>query len=192
MFALASAVVLAVALPQAVATAGPEGPKGRAESVGGDSGAAAGSPLHTSARATGHRPSGGEGILRGPGLPSSPDRRRGTAECGPELVSPEGVEAQTCLMSQGPALWGRTYYRNATGRTLRTVLALMRPDGRTVQVRCTAEASNDRGVCETPREPVGAPAAEGRPYGAVAEIVSVDQGRMLLRSGSNSPPSAAS
>ncbi|MEH6379305.1 hypothetical protein V7793_33945, partial [Streptomyces sp. KLMMK] len=122
-----------------------------------------------------------------------------SARCGPELTSPEGVEAQTCVLEQGNETWARTYYRNATGAPLRAVLTLMGPDGRTVQVHCRTTASDDPDGCETPRARTvragsGEAARSGRaaedglggdPYEAVAEIASAD-GRLLLRSGSNS------
>ncbi|MEV4921942.1 hypothetical protein [Streptomyces roseoverticillatus] len=120
-----------------------------------------------------------------------------TARCGPELTSPEGVEAQTCVLEQGNETWARTYYRNATGVPLRAVLTLMGPDGRTVQVHCRTTASDDPDGCETPRartvRGVEAARAEARgedPYTAVAEIASdgaSEDGKLLLRSGSNSP-----
>ncbi|WP_343067117.1 hypothetical protein [Streptomyces rectiverticillatus] len=136
-----------------------------------------------------------------------------SARCGPELTSPEGVEAQTCVLEQGNETWARTYYRNATGAPLRAVLTLMGPDGRTVQVHCRTTASDDPDGCETPRaRTVGAGSGQaagsgraagggnaagagagdaaggelgGDPYEAVAEIASAD-GKLLLRSGSNS------
>ena len=37
------------------------------------------------------------------------------ARCGPELSSPDGIEAQTCVLTQERDTWARTYYRNATG-----------------------------------------------------------------------------
>lgn len=119
-----------------------------------------------------------------------------TARCGPELTSPEGVEAQTCVLEQGNETWARTYYRNATGAPLRAVLTLMGPDGRTVQVHCRTTASDDPDGCETPRARTvrGADAARAEArgedlYTAVAEIASEDasgDGKLLLRSGSNS------
>lgn len=49
------------------------------------------------------------------------------ARCGPELSSPDGIEAQTCVLTQGEETWARTYYRNATGDELSSVLSLMEP-----------------------------------------------------------------
>ncbi|MEU5186835.1 hypothetical protein AB0G83_06730 [Streptomyces klenkii] len=149
------------------------------------------------------------GSAAGPSGPAS-------ARCGPELTSPEGVEAQTCVLEQGNETWARTYFRNATGAPLRAVLTLMGPDGRTVQVHCRTTASDDPDGCETPRARTvrGAEAARAGargedPYTAVAEIASDDAsegasggasngassgssgdasegGKLLLRSGSNS------
>ncbi|MGP3980660.1 hypothetical protein [Streptomyces sp. KR80] len=213
MIALMSTVALAAVLPLAVATAGPAGPErpagpGEAGSTPKRRGAApsrfpAPSPA-ASARAdakAGERAAGPRGdagsLLQDLGL-------TGTTRCGPELTSPEGLEAQTCVLSEGRDSWARTYYRNGTGRALRAVLTLMRPDGRTVQVHCTVEAEDDPGACETPRAPKGAAAARGarssasgsssesagasrvsEMYDAVAEIASEDSQRLLLRSGSN-------
>ncbi|MFV8130178.1 hypothetical protein [Streptomyces syringium] len=110
---------------------------------------------------------------------------RSSAQCGPELSSPDGAEAQTCVLTQGSETWARTYYRNATGEPLTAVLTLMAPDGRTVQVHCRLSASDDPDACETPREPT----VRGHgSYTAVAEIAST-KGNLMLRSGSNSPES---
>ncbi|MEE1798633.1 hypothetical protein PUR57_08085 [Streptomyces sp. JV176] len=119
--------------------------------------------------------------------------------CGPEVVSPEGVEAQTCVLADGPAAggdtWGRTYYRNATGRELLAVLSLMGPRGRTVQTHCAIAADDEPATCETPREP-----SRGKRSGylAMAEFAApgksgsgAHEGPLLLRSGSNSPGPAA-
>ncbi len=89
------------------------------------------------------------------------------ARCGPELTSPDGIEAQTCVLSQGEETWARTYYRNATGHALTSVLSLMGPDARTVQLRCAVGAEDEPGVCETPRERT---AGEPGAYTAVAEF----------------------
>lgn len=104
-------------------------------------------------------------------------------QCGPELSSPEGIEGQTCVLTQGGSTWARTYYRNATGTELRSVLTLMGPVGRTVQMHCTVSAEDEPGVCETPREPSRGKADH---YSAVAEFAAVGDGPLLLRSGSNS------
>ncbi|MEU6373913.1 hypothetical protein [Streptomyces sp. NPDC046909] len=106
------------------------------------------------------------------------------ARCGPELTSPEGIEAQTCVLTQGEETWARTYYRNVTGGGLDSVLSLMGPGGRTVQMHCAVGADDEPGTCETPRErTLGEPAA----YTAIAEFAGQGgQGPLLLRSGSNS------
>jgi len=105
--------------------------------------------------------------------------------CGPELASPDGVEAQTCVVAEGAETWARTYYRNATGQELDAVLTLLAPGGRTVQVRCAVEARDEPGTCETPKEAT----REGSDaYTAVAEFAGTGEGGnapLLLRSGSN-------
>ncbi|MFJ4619676.1 hypothetical protein [Streptomyces sp. NPDC088812] len=122
-------------------------------------------------------------LLLGPGLATA-------ARCGPELSSPDGVEAQTCVLVQGEDTWARTYYRNATGRFLDAVLSFMEPQGRTVRMRCAVGADDEPGTCETPRERL-----RGRPteYTAVAEFAAAGgAGPLLLRSGSNSSSDASS
>ncbi|WEO96509.1 hypothetical protein A6P39_022090 [Streptomyces sp. FXJ1.172] len=105
------------------------------------------------------------------------------ARCGPELTSPEGLEAQTCVLTQGADTWARTYYRNATGESLDSVLSLLGPDGRSVQMRCVTSADDEPATCETPREPNrGLPEA----YTAVDEFARRGaDGALLLRSGSS-------
>ncbi|MER6983357.1 hypothetical protein ABT317_41985, partial [Streptomyces carpinensis] len=121
------------------------------------------------------------------------------ARCGPEVSSPEGIEAQTCVLTQGAETWARTYYRNATGEPLDAALTLMGPGDRTVQTRCALDGDDEPGACETPREHTrGLPSA----YTAVAEFAGGDErdqpdrgardgrvghGPLLLRSGSNPP-----
>ncbi|MGW7431300.1 hypothetical protein ACWGIN_17290 [Streptomyces sp. NPDC054861] len=108
-----------------------------------------------------------------------------TSRCGPELTSPDGIEAQTCVMAEGAATWARTYYRNTTGRELAAVLTLMGPGGRTVQVRCAITAQDEPGACETPKERARGAASA---YSAVAEFAGAGEGAstpLLLRSGSN-------
>ncbi|WP_446039364.1 hypothetical protein [Streptomyces sp. SID1121] len=119
-----------------------------------------------------------------------------TAErCGPEVASPEGIEAQSCVLSGGRDTWARTYYRNATGRELSAVLSLMGPGARTVQTHCAVAAEDEPATCETPREPS---LGEASRYLAMAEFAaaaeggtedgqSADDAPLLLRSGSNSP-----
>ncbi|GHG24889.1 hypothetical protein GCM10018791_45710 [Streptomyces zaomyceticus] len=124
-----------------------------------------------------------------PGSPGSPER---ATRCGPELASPEGVEAQTCVLAEGPDTWARTYYRNATGQDLDAFLTLLAPGGRTVQVRCPVTAQDEPGTCETPRERGRGTAAA---YTAVAEFAGTGEGDntpLLLRAGSNTADSEGS
>ncbi|MGW5867439.1 hypothetical protein ACWFRJ_35395 [Streptomyces sp. NPDC055239] len=105
------------------------------------------------------------------------------AQCGPELTSPKGIEAQTCVLTQGHDTWGRTYYRNTTGDELDAVLTLMSPGGRTVQMHCAVGAADEPGACETPRERT---TGNAEAYSAVVEFADGSGGPLLLRSGSNS------
>lgn len=120
-----------------------------------------------------------------PARPGPAEQPRTDARCGPELSSPQGVEAQTCVLSGEGRTWGRSYYRNTSGRALDAVLTVMGPAGRTVQIRCAVGAGDEPGLCETPKEEsAGVPGD----YSAVAEFaVPDDEGALLLRSGSNSP-----
>ncbi|MGW2636510.1 hypothetical protein [Streptomyces sp. NPDC001348] len=182
LLALAGVVVCAVALPLTVASAGQVGDAGRAAvrtpARGGGTAPHADAKDHSAVPA----PSGSPRLL-GLGLATA-------ARCGPELTSPDGVEAQTCVLTQGPETWARTYYRNATGRALGAVLSFMGPGGRTVQMRCAVGADDEPGTCETPRERSrGGPDA----YTAVTEFAARDgDGPLLLRSGSNSDASKGS
>ncbi|MEU7346238.1 hypothetical protein ABZ778_20390 [Streptomyces bacillaris] len=110
------------------------------------------------------------------------------ARCGPELVAPEGVEAQTCVMTGGGETWARAYYRNTSGAELRSVLTLMGPGGRAVELHCALPAHDEPGSCETPRSPsAGGPDA----YAAVAEYAGagpVEEAPLLLRAGSDRAP----
>ncbi|MEU5158564.1 hypothetical protein AB0G74_02970 [Streptomyces sp. NPDC020875] len=91
--------------------------------------------------------------------------------CGPELTSPHGVEAQTCVLTDGRTTWGRTYYRNATGAELNSVLTLMGPGWRTVRLNCAVEAGDEPKVCETP-----AMTSRGLTgYSAIAEFAAVER-----------------
>ena len=124
---------------------------------------------------------------------------RPVSSCGPEITSPEGVEAQTCVLTEARDTWARTYYRNVTNGRLDAALTLMRPDGRTTRVDCPMPPGGAAEVCETPRHrgPAGGGAGgrnEGteRAYSAMAEVASADGSRKLLRAGSNSPESAGS
>ncbi|MET9957913.1 hypothetical protein ABZ128_02310 [Streptomyces sp. NPDC006326] len=123
-----------------------------------------------------------------PAAPGPSEQPRTDSRCGPELSAPQGLEAQTCILVSEGRTWGRSYYRNTSGHALDAVLTLMGPAGRTVQIRCAVGAEDDPGLCETPRE-----ASAGTPdsYSAVAEFaVPDDEGRLLLRSGSNAPAPA--
>ncbi|MCJ1678754.1 hypothetical protein MTF65_15640 [Streptomyces sp. APSN-46.1] len=120
-----------------------------------------------------------------PAPPGPPEQPRTDSRCGPELSSPQGVEAQTCVLVGAGQTWGRSYYRNTSGHPLDAVLTVMGPAGRTVQILCAVDSGDEPGLCETPRE-----ASAGLPddYTAVAEFaVPDDEGKLLLRSGSNSP-----
>ncbi|WP_169316765.1 hypothetical protein [Actinacidiphila oryziradicis] len=182
MIALASVIALAAIVPSADALAEPPGspaPKdagaGLLDALVGDGGTGG------EAGADG----GGSGGTSGTG-----DTRQ-TAVCGPRLSAPGGLRAQTCTISEDGDTWARTYYRNATGEPLSGMLSLMRPDGRTVQARCSIEARAAAGICETPRERTVRAAAE--PYAAVAEIAAggpADAERLLLRSGSGAGSAA--
>lgn len=122
------------------------------------------------------RSSDDSSLLTGLGLDSA-------ARCGPELTSPKGIEAQTCVLTQGHDTWGRTYYRNTTGDELSAVLTVMGPGGRTVQMHCAVGAADEPGACETPRERT---AGSAEAYSAVVEFADRSGGPLLLRSGSNS------
>ncbi|MEU0219621.1 hypothetical protein ABZ281_33015 [Streptomyces sp. NPDC006265] len=211
LLALAGVVAAcAIALPLAVASAGPVGSAGSKGAVGsqgalGSKGAvgsqgAVGSKGAVGSMGAGAR-SSGSGALRPfsraddkalgasapsavAGLPALGQGLPTAVRCGPELSSPDGIEAQTCVVTQGAQTWARTYYRNATGEALDAVLSLMGPD-RNVRMTCAVEAEDEPGTCETPREP-----ARGNPsaYTAVAEFAERGGlGPLLLRSGSNLP-----
>ncbi|MFD6497004.1 hypothetical protein ACFV99_27730 [Streptomyces sp. NPDC059944] len=166
--ALVGVVAFVLALPLAVASAG---------SVGDNDPAAVRGTARTDDRPRSPEPSRSP-LLLGLGLATA-------ARCGPELSSPDGVEAQTCVLTQGEQTWARTYYRNATGEELSSLLSLMGPGGRTVQINCTVDAEDDPGACETPRERT---AGGAKAYTAIAEFAkgSGPDGPLLLRSGSNS------
>ncbi|MFC9130604.1 hypothetical protein ACFT4A_27660 [Streptomyces sp. NPDC057099] len=186
LLALAGVVaVCAVALPLAVASAGsvhsdrpsqdevrplPGGPSPGGSSPGADDKALGASKSAPSAVPT--LPTLGQGLAT-------------AVRCGPEVSSPDGIEAQTCVVTQGARTWARTYYRNATGEALDAVLTLMEPGARTVRMTCAVSAEDEPRTCETPREPVRGNLAA---YTAVAEFARrAGQGPLLLRSGSNSP-----
>ncbi|MFD8193345.1 hypothetical protein [Streptomyces wuyuanensis] len=118
--------------------------------------------------------------------------RRTSEHCGPAVASPHGIEAQSCVLTDGPDAWARTYFRNASGRALMSLLTLMGPGGRTVRTHCAAEPGEGPAVCETPREKARGEAGE---YSAIAEFArsaEVGDGPLLLRAGSNSPVSGSS
>jgi hypothetical protein len=172
---LACTVVLAVALPLAAATAGPA----RSPDAGAVRALATPSPspgVHGDGR--------GRAVRSGDSAGVQPPDGDASASCGPELTSPEGLSAQTCVLAEGGRTWARTYYRNATGSPLSAALTLMRPDGSSLRADCEMSASGAPGVCETPLE---RSRKGGRPYAATAEAGSPDGERLLLRSGSNSP-----
>ncbi|MFI6059437.1 hypothetical protein [Streptomyces sp. NPDC051286] len=94
-------------------------------------------------------------------------------------------------MTEGGDIWARSSYRNTTGGELRSVLTLMGPGGWTVEVRCTVDAQDEPGVCETPRH-----SSHGGldAYTAVAEYAgegAADEAPLLLRAGSNPAYAAA-
>ncbi|MFF8591637.1 hypothetical protein ACF061_09335 [Streptomyces sp. NPDC015220] len=178
LLALAGVVACAAVLPLTVASAGQVGDQDPAPARSavrspplGDDGAPPAAPRRSTP------------LLLGLGLATA-------ARCGPEVASPEGVEAQTCVLSQGEETWARAYYRNATGEPLDAALTLMGPGDRTVRARCAPQSDDEPQTCETPREHTrGAPAG----YTAVAEFARPGgQGSLLLRSGSNSPASQGS
>jgi hypothetical protein len=208
MIALASVVALAAMLPLGAATAGPAGsgraprhphgpaPKGApAPSPGGLLGDAGLDLAPVTGEAGGDVSGAGYGDATGEGAEDaakggamkgqSAGAPRAFAECGPQLRSPERVEAQTCVLTEGRDTFGRTYYRNPTGHPLNAVMTLMRPDRRTVVVHCPIAAADEPGTCDTPRErSVRAAAADAEPYNAITEIGSAVGDRMLLRTGS--------
>ncbi|WP_260333096.1 hypothetical protein [Streptomyces beigongshangae] len=175
---------------------------GRRASAGGrDSGGRGSEGAPVSGREAGHD-DGGEGVPApagpapagpapagpapaGAGSPPAPGAAPATAaRCGPEVTSPVGIEAQTCVLTRGRETWARTYYRNATGGALTSVLTLMAPDGRTVRMHCALGADDEPGACETPRQNTAGKASE---HTAVAEFAEGAGKPLLLRSGSNSP-----
>ncbi|MFE7897126.1 hypothetical protein ACFU3E_06205 [Streptomyces sp. NPDC057424] len=179
------AVACAAALPLAVASAGPVGSVGSEDAVGSvraDGPASGSGALRSSPRADGKAPGASSAA---PGPPALGQGLSTAVRCGPGLSSPEGIEAQTCVVTRGAETWARTYFRNATGEALDAVLSLMGPGDRSVRMTCAVGAGDEPGTCETPREPArGDPSA----YTAVAEFAERGGlGPLLLRSGSNSP-----
>ncbi|AEW95370.1 MULTISPECIES: hypothetical protein [Streptomycetaceae] len=219
MIATASVVALAAMLPLTAATAGPAGPHRKAlvphNVVRGDR-RPAGAHEDTPASAFGGAPHAQHArhpFRVTPGRPGDPRSASATgavasgllgsgaahvqapvpvrtiAECGPQLRSPAGVEAQTCVLTSGQDAYARTYYRNRTGRRLDLAMTLMRPDHTTVVVHCPLAASDTPGTCDTPRER-SVPGTDLEPdaYSAIAEIAPaadrVTDRRLLLRTGS--------
>ncbi|WP_156727893.1 hypothetical protein [Streptomyces apocyni] len=198
MAVLTAAVALAALLPLAGAVAG-QTAGDAAESVRAEESVRAGEAVRAeeSVRArepVRDQPKEPAGPLGADALDADPlDAER----CGPELASPDGVEAQTCVLFEGERTWARTYYRNATGDALRAVLVLMGPGGRTVQTHCAVAAGEEPGACDTPRERV---TGERSAYTAIAEFAAPErealdsgaegaesggQSELLLRVGSN-------
>lgn len=174
---LVGVVVCAVVLPFAVASAGPPGDGG--QDVPADA-----APLLAQ---DGDGKAPGEAARTPAGvLPPGPAT---AVRCGPELTSPGGVEAQTCVLAQGTQTWARTYYRNATGAPLESVLSLLGPDGHSLRTHCAVSAEDAPGTCETPRER----ARDGfAGYTAVAEFARrAGYGPLLLRAGSNGTTGSA-
>ncbi|MFI2352692.1 hypothetical protein ACH492_38055 [Streptomyces sp. NPDC019443] len=195
MIGLTAVVVFTGLLPLA-ASAGPVGGTSRAKGSGGGLRPGSGAisafvPAPDPPLGDKGRPKPEPGLLPGPGASpavgvSRPTAPHTSAQCGPELASPDGVEAQTCVLTEGRDTWARTYYRNATGEELTSLLTLMGPGGRTLQINCVVEVGGEPDVCETPRE-ASRGAVAG--YSAVAEFATADEvgeGPLLLRSGSNS------
>ncbi|MFD5472178.1 hypothetical protein [Streptomyces sp. NPDC127105] len=171
LLALLGVVGCAVVLPSAGASAGQAGHRS-----GGD------------ARSAVRALPGGDG--RTPSAAQAPSTRvlglglATAARCGPEVASPGGVEAQTCVLTQGGDTWARTYYRNETGRPLDAGLTLMGPGDRTVRTHCAPAGGEEPDTCETPREHSRGTVAA---YSAVVEFAERGgRAALLLRSGSNS------
>lgn len=174
----------AVVLPLAVASAGPAGDADRTV-VRAPARATVRSSPHGTVRSSAHEEDAkarsaapaGSPLLLGLGLATA-------VRCGPELTSPGGVEAQTCVLTQGEDTWARTYYRNVTGGALDSVLSLMGPEGDAVRMTCRLAADDEPGTCETPRRHTR---GESSAYTAVAEFAGrAANDPLLLRAGSNS------
>ncbi|MGX1512691.1 hypothetical protein [Streptomyces collinus] len=207
LYGLAGVVVCAVVLPFAVASAGPSGDADAEVSTavpllarGGDDKASASSASAASSAAAESAPAvepedrfgpefGGAGRVTDTDAPARSPLPPGpalAARCGPELTSPAGVEAQTCVLTRGSETWARTYYRNATGGPLEAVLSLMGPDGHSVRTSCAVSVEDAPGTCETPPEDTGDASRGGlEGYTAVAEFARrAGYGPLLLRAGS--------
>ncbi|WP_374774769.1 hypothetical protein OG756_19360 [Streptomyces sp. NBC_01310] len=178
---IGAGVLIILSLPLAGAIAGPDF-AGQDDGKGGGLFSTLG--LSDSSRTDPASP-GHSAAASGPERPGKAEQPRTDSRCGPELSSPHGVEAQTCVLVSEGHTWGRSYYRNTSGRALDAVLTVMGPAGRTVQILCAVGAGDEPGLCETPKE---VSAGEPDSYSAVAEFaVPDDEGALLLRSGSNSP-----
>ncbi|MEU9162953.1 hypothetical protein AB0D29_22080 [Streptomyces sp. NPDC048424] len=178
---IGAGVLIILSLPLAGAIAGPDF-AGQDDGKGGGLFSALG--LSDSSRTSPTAPERPAGGVVEPGKPGPAEQPRTDSRCGPEVSSPHGVEAQTCVLIGEGRTWGRSYYRNTSGRALDAVLTMMGPAGRTVQIRCAVGAGDEPGLCETPKEDS---AGDPDSYSAVAEFaVPDDEGELLLRSGSNS------
>ncbi|WP_431980628.1 hypothetical protein [Streptomyces qinglanensis] len=172
---LASAVALVAAVPLAAAVAGQDA-RLAAEVF------QAAQPYRTGNGTPGAHPSAS------PSSPLSSEEGNSATSCGLEIVSPHGVAARVCVLTDGGGTWARTYYRNPTGSRLPALLTLRGPDGRTARVRCVLRGGREGGVCETPRDGAAETSEDRAPvaahaYSAVAEVSSVN-GDRLLRAGS--------
>ncbi|MCX5196344.1 hypothetical protein OOK31_20990 [Streptomyces sp. NBC_00249] len=174
---IGAGVLIILSLPLAGAIAGPD--------FAGQDDGKGGGLLSSLGLSDSSRTPDGARPAAGPARPGPEQAPRTDSRCGPELSSPQGLEAQTCVLESAGQTWGRSYYRNTSGRALEAVLTVMGPAGRTVQISCAVGAGDEPGLCETPRaDSVGT----REDYSAVAEFaVPDDEGRLLLRSGSNSP-----
>ncbi|MFD9405526.1 hypothetical protein ACFWBN_00685 [Streptomyces sp. NPDC059989] len=184
---ISAGVLIILSLPLAGAIAGPDfaGPD---DGKGGGLFSTLGlsdSPHSPDSKGSAPRKPAGSPAAAGSRQPGPVEQPRTDSTCGPEVSSPHGVEAQTCVLVAEGRTWGRSYYRNTSGRALDAVLTVMGPAGRTVQILCAVGPGDEPGLCETPREEsAGTPDS----YSAVAEFaVPDDEGQLLLRSGSNSP-----
>ncbi|MFF4432439.1 hypothetical protein ACFYZ4_25115 [Streptomyces sp. NPDC001513] len=178
---IGAGVLIILSLPLAGAIAGPDF-AGQDDGKGGGLFSALG--LSDAPRTSPMAPARPAGGAVEPGKPGPAEQPRTDSRCGPEVSSPHGVEAQTCVLVGEGRTWGRSYYRNTSGRALDAVLTTMGPAGRTVQIRCAVGAGDEPGLCETPKEDS---AGDPDSYSAVAEFaVPDDEGELLLRSGSNS------
>ncbi|MEU4964507.1 hypothetical protein ACH4RA_10910 [Streptomyces smyrnaeus] len=209
---LASTVALAVALPLAAAVAGQDArlaaeafqaaqprhsddharrvhDSQSQESGGHDSGGHETGGHETGTRSPGSDSWAGHPSERSPsGSQTSEDRPGGrghpASSCGLEIVSPEGVAARACVLTEGGDTWARAYYRNPTGGRLPVVLTLHGPDGSLARAHCTLRGDGDPGVCETPRGRSAKATADKDTYMAVADVSSAD-GRRVLRAESD-------